>query len=191
MRVAEVAGPMMTPFTTSSQTVPTQSLFGTCCCPANISCCCNPSNMGYYSSLLKQRDMMSPQMTEEEYEQAAMGPYYGMGDISESQLQYFQKMMYVAGPVWIIAGFFGDGFGNKLGSAISAVSGAAISGATGLISYNGNNLPGRTRVTFGVIAAIAAGLTILDLYSVLKKRSDSPTFKTKLTKLTKSFAPAH
>ena len=41
------------------------------------------SELGYYSSLLRQRQMMMPGMTEEEMEQEAMGPYYGMRGLGQ------------------------------------------------------------------------------------------------------------
>ena len=48
----------------STQIVPPQELFG----------------LGQWGgAILAQREMMMPQMEEEEFEQAAMGPYYGMG----------------------------------------------------------------------------------------------------------------
>src|SRR3990172_12787324 len=48
----------------STQIVPPQELFG----------------LGEWGgAILAQREMMMPQMEEEEFEQAAMGPYYGMG----------------------------------------------------------------------------------------------------------------
>jgi hypothetical protein len=40
------------------------------------------SDLGYYSSLLRQRQMMAPQLTEEEAEMVETGPYYGMRDVA-------------------------------------------------------------------------------------------------------------
>jgi hypothetical protein len=43
------------------------------------------SDVGYYSSLLRQREMMMPQLTEDEAEMVEMGPYYGMRGIGQDE----------------------------------------------------------------------------------------------------------
>ena len=50
---------------------------------------------GYYSSLLRQRMMMTPSMEPMEEEQAAMGPYYGMRSLNPSAdaLQYYSTQI--------------------------------------------------------------------------------------------------
>jgi hypothetical protein len=43
------------------------------------------SDLGYYSSLLRQRAAMAPQLTEEEAEMVETGPYYGMRGLGQSE----------------------------------------------------------------------------------------------------------
>lgn len=150
--------------------------------------CCNPNNMGYYSSLLKQREMMAPQLTEEETEMVEMGPYYGMNDIDPETRRILINANRIAIPVWIIAGLFGDAMGSRMGSAVSAVAGGVITANLATIAIGSGDWPTGARFTLGTLAAVAAFLTVADTVNVFKKKADSPTFKTKLTRLTRAVA---
>ena len=174
--VDEVSGPMNVPFTTSSDTVPNQELFGL-----------GDDPMGYYSSLLKQRAMMAPQMTREEAEMYEQGPYYGMHDLSPETANALNISNRIAIPIWIIAGFYGDRVGNKAGSVISALAGGFITANMAARAILGqNNYSDGVRYLLGAGAAVAAFFTISDAINVFKKKPESPTFKTKLTRLSKA-----
>ena len=146
--------------------------------------------LGYYSSLLRQREMMMPGMEPEEMEQAAMGPYYGMGDMDQETFDKIRWGMRIAAPIWIVSGFLGDAFGNKAGASVSAVTGTAIVAGAATIAVKGDNFPTSGRFLYVGIAGLAAIFTIMDIVNIFKKKADSPTFKTKLTKLSKAVAPA-
>jgi hypothetical protein len=51
-----------------------------------------------------------------------------------------------------------------------------------------SDFPTGGRLFLGALAAVAAFLTVSDTINVFKKKADSPTFKTKLTRLTKAVA---
>lgn len=156
----------------STQIVPPQDLFG----------------LGYYSTILKQREMMMPQLTEEETEMVEMGPYYGMNDIDEDTRRMMINANRIAVPIWILAGFFGDGMGSRTGSAVSALAGGVITANLATIAIGSSDFPTGGRFFLGALAAVAAFFTVADTISVFKKKADSPTFKTKLTRLTKAVA---
>lgn len=156
----------------STQIVPPQDLFG----------------LGYYSTLLKQREMMAPQLTEEETEMVEMGPYYGMNDIDPETRQKLIIANRIAVPIWLIAGIFGDAMGSRTGSAVSAVAGGVITANLATIAIGSGDYSTGGRFFLGALAAVAAFFTVADTISVFKKKADSPTFKTKLTRLTRAVA---
>ena len=121
--------------------------------------------LGYYSSLLRQREMMMTDMEPEEMEQAAMGPYYGMGQTVENpQLPANVSKALIAQAAAIGVLVLAEVLYKKnkvLDRFLFAANGIAFGAAT-YFAFNATvSNPSFTQVTVGGIAGTVNGFHAL------------------------------